>query len=311
MISKEKFTEEAKKFVSMEEKYKFERVKKQMRILMLLAVLLFALCFIIPVVISVVLMFDFVDLQIVLAAYVSPLACFTIAICLLNKRKNVYVEWKSGYLNEIFKILLGDYRYNYSAKQKLKKHYLYESGFMNVKSLGTYDIDDLLEISFTANNSKETELKFSLCDVIASVRENDGRAKKVFDGVFGFVEFPEKFNFKVSINSHITGVEKLKLEDVNFNKEFDIRTDNPVETFYIITPKIMQDLQKFQEKTAKKLKFSIVDKYLYIGLEKANFFEFDMNTLTIEQFERIYDEINLIITLVNEIRNNRTLTVKK
>ena len=339
MISKKDFKEKISGLLSDEKKIKFEKTRKNAEKYQKAENWSFAATFILPLVIAGIIALIYICgvykpilFSLVIIAFIVPFGLnfyFSNREVQLNK---AYKKLKAEYIEEVLRILLKDYNYSYFAEKEIEPKYFYESGFYPAKGFSHYytkpmqnekfkryfdnnrqklvgyemnkqTVEDLVEITFPETN-KSSALKLALFDLGLN---NSSRNKDAFSGVFGFVEFPENFNFRISINSRIEGLEKLQLEDVVFNKDFEVKTNNQFETLYILTPKIMRNLQKFQEKTSKKLRFSIIYNHLYIGIENTDFFEFYKKSLSMDQFEKIYDEVNIIISLVEEISKNKTL----
>ena len=343
MISKGAFREKISEFFSDEKKIKFEKIRKDTEKCQKLENWSFAAIFILPLMVAGIIALIYISgvgkpilFSLIFIAFIVP---FGLSFYFSNKQaelNKLYKKLKAEYIEEVLRILLKDYHYSYFAEKEIESKYFYESGFYPAccfshlytmqmqkdKFKGYYDehkqklmkynlikakVEDFVEILFPAENDSSA-LKLTLFDLGRQYQTKD---KSSFAGVFGFVEFSQDFGFRVSINSCIEGLKEIKLEDVVFNKDFEVKTNNPLEALYVITPKIMKDLLEFQEKTSKKLKFSIIYNHLYIGIENTDLFEFYKKSLSMDQFEKIYDEVNIIISLIEEISKNKTLKHKK
>ena len=95
------------------------------------------------------------------------------------------------------------------------------------------------------------------------------------------------------------------MEDINFNKKFKITSNNQVEARYILTPDMMEKISLLESKF-KGIKIVFVDKYLYIGSKKVNMFELGNYKINndLSMFENLYDEMAIILGIVEELKNN-------
>lgn len=172
---------------------------------------------------------------------------------------------------------------------------------------------DCLIVNIPNDDGSSSKVDFKICDLYAYnfYRDKEGNVShdKVYEGMFGCVEFPRKFKcvLCIDVNYKIKGIqlEKVELENIKFNKTFKVKSDNQIEARYILTPKMMEKLL-FLENKFNNLRVVFIDNYLYIGAEDINMFELcDLeNENVISVFEGLYEEINVILKIVEEIRDN-------
>ena len=123
------------------------------------------------------------------------------------------------------------------------------------------------------------------------------------------MEFPFEFKCILCIDSnHIKECRKLKgvtLEDIVFNKKFMVISDDQIESRYILTPTMMENLLAL-EKRFNGTKITLVDNRMYIGAIHKNLFELEgIDGTNIESaFDIFYDEVEAILKIIDEIRNN-------
>ena len=68
--------------------------------------------------------------------------------------------------------------------------------------------------------------------------------------------------------------ELVKLEDVEFEKEFAIYSGDQIESRYILSPSLMERILSFKQKTKKRIQMSFVDSRLYVTVPyRKNLFE--------------------------------------
>ncbi|MGQ1945511.1 DUF3137 domain-containing protein [Geofilum sp. OHC36d9] len=144
-----------------------------------------------------------------------------------------------------------------------------------------------------------------------------------FNGIFVAVEFNKIFTSKTIVipNSSISVFRKIRmnifgtmdnasmvvLEDVLFNKEFDVISEDQVESRYLLSTSLMQRLIDFKIKVNKDVSFSFIDNWLYVAIPtKVNLFEISLEKpVTDNDFIRSnYEYFQLLTGLVEDLDLN-------
>ena len=104
---------------------------------------------------------------------------------------------------------------------------------------------------------------------------------------------------------------KRKLEDIYFNKQFNVYSDDEVETRYLLTTAFMERLSNLKKSlNLKNLKCAFIDNQFVFALSKyKNMFEFGSLFKPLNQFENIsfFDELFSILDLIEYfILNEKT-----
>ena len=99
-------------------------------------------------------------------------------------------------------------------------------------------------------------------------------------------------------------LEEIKLEDIQFNKDFIVSTDDQVEALCILTPTMMNKLKKLKKRTGQVGLLLCKDE-MYIALDR-NLFEMKskLKELSVNVFDNLYDDISCILGIAEEIKNN-------
>lgn len=218
--------------------------------------------------------------------------------------------YKDKYGVKVINFLLSEYKHEFDAEGTIS-----EDIFVSSQFAGRYDdyhSNDKICINIPDDNNKESEYNLVLCDldVTKTVKDNDGNKRKVdvYNGVFGYVYFPFCFKCVLCLNSTYSKkgckLEKVNLEDINFNKTFKVYSNDQIESRYILNPIMMEKLM-FITKKFPGFKLSIVDNKMYIGFV-GNLFEIKgiKNEDESSMFDQFYDEIEGILNIINEIKNN-------
>ena len=60
--------------------------------------------------------------------------------------------------------------------------------------------------------------------------------------------------------------QKVEMESQEFNKAFNVYAQQPIDAFYILTPKIMEKIQNLDERNQGKLLLCFIDNKLHVGI---------------------------------------------
>lgn len=308
MISKELFCEKAGALITDEDRKEYAKCKKRTRVL---------LGTILPSILVVATLLSiFVSYYCII---VGVFICSFVPIIVKGTSGYKWSNLKNKHSNELFKLLLDDYEYDYRPKAYLKQSIFRASGFGG--SYDSYSGEDLMQVRIKNDDGTPSNTIFSICDLDVTeerertVTDSHGHTHTetytvtVYNGAFGYVNFP--FSFKCSLNLNVfpsffssDKSERIKLEDIDFNKRFTTYTDNQIEALCILTPTMMTKL-KALDKSAKNLKISLKKNNLYIGFSK-NMFELNKKVKTLDGniFSGFYDDVRNIFEIVEEIKNN-------
>lgn len=315
MVSREDFAQFKKDLFTDEEKTKHKSLTKKIRIIRLILCPIFSVIGFV-VLISTVIGFDHSSSSDMLIVTLVPSLCYaftllTIIFTQFYKSKKLE-ELRKNKLPKTIEFLVGEMLNSFSMTGSLSEEEFKSSGFC--WSYDDFDGEDMIDIDIPKRNGKKSGVSFRACDVHATERRTDSDGDThdvtVYSGSFCAVHFPKEFKCKLTLNCSVDGVKKFKLEDVAFNKEFQVFTDNKVEALCILTPTMMQKIEKLKEKV-KNLKISIFDNHLYLGFVGFNLFEFGKSKdgLNDKMFDDIYDDVELLLAIVNELKNNKNFRI--
>lgn len=142
----------------------------------------------------------------------------------------------------------------------------------------------------------------------------------IFKGKWLIFDFNKPFKSDIQIRqtffpnarlNRALNFEKIDLEDVIFNKKFNVYGYNAHEVFYILTPQMIEKIKVLEEKIDGQLLFCFIDSKLYIGINnnvdsfepRSVFFKLDENKI----LENINKEIELITMFVDELNLDNNL----
>lgn len=229
------------------------------------------------------------------------------------RRSKAVSYYMDTYRDKIIDYLLKGHNYYFNADSFIKEEIFEKSQFEGYYE--RYTGEDLLVINIPNDDGSESSVNLNLCDLDVTKTEEDDdgdtHTVTVYSGVFGYVEFPFDFKCVLGINSsyYIKGLkmEKVKLEDIKFNKVFKIYSNDQIEARYILTPDMMEKLMILACNFVG-LRLNLVDNKMYIG-SVVNLFELNLSKRNgIESlFDNFYDDVKTILEIVNEIKNNNKI----
>lgn len=94
-------------------------------------------------------------------------------------------------------------------------------------------------------------------------------------------------------------LKKVELEDINFNKEFNVYAQNELDAFYVLTPNTMEKIKEVENKVTGKLLFCFIDNKLHVGL---------YNNKDLFEYKNIYKSINLEKEKSNVLQDMKNIT---
>lgn len=114
-------------------------------------------------------------------------------------------------------------------------------------------------------------------------RDSDGHTRRyyvtIFKGRWMIFDFNKTFKADVQVaqkgfgnnklGSWFSGeqkFEKVEMESQEFNKAFNVYAQQPLDAFYILTPKIMEKIRNLDEKNEGKLLLCFIDNKLHVGI---------------------------------------------
>lgn len=251
---------------------------------------------------------NFVFLSVLFVVSIATsIALFIIATFYLAKsRYKFYVDKE-----KIVGYLLQGYTYKYARKDYISKDIFKASPFY--EPYDHYRGADYLSIKIPNKDGSPSQVELCVSDLnVTDTRTRTTRNSKgervtetytvtIFYGVFGIVEFPKSFKTNLTIN-HGSKYKKIKTEDVKFDKEFAVRASDELEAYCILTPSMMKKLQLLHAKN--HFSIVLVDNKMYLELGNNLFTTKNVKELNGDYFLDFYNDVNELISIVNEIKNN-------
>ena len=331
MISKEEFREKCKNIIPKEELQKLERDRKKKKTSKIIVILL-------DILISML-------FAMIYSYFILLTIPFTILILVLIVNAIFMNKWndlKDKYGKDVISILLEGIEHTYDPKGFIDRQIFNESRFFvdiygkfngdfvlnanrglsfHTDYYDKYTGEDLLVVDIPKNDGTPSGVKLSVCDLNVTKEKTRQVTKRsangstttdtetyteiVYNKTFGFVEFPFQFKCNLSINHNDWDLNKIQLEDINFNKKYNVYTDNHLEALIILTPVMITKLMELSKRIKGfKLKITKTGK-MYFGISRNLFSLKVSNKLPIEfMFDRFYEDLTNLLLIINEIKEN-------
>ena len=177
----------------------------------------------------------------------------------------------------------------------------------------------------------ETPIEFSDLKVEKETRDSKGRkhTETIFSGTFIVTEFHKHFQQRVRVYPDVAekylGVfggwlqsmangKLVRMDSPDFEKEFKVVADDPVEAHYLLTPNIMEKLVALKKRANAPVYLSFNLNKLFIAIENGGeWFEPTLfkSLLSIDIFKSYIENLNLILGIVEELNLNRRIWSKE
>ena len=193
-------------------------------------------------------------------------------------------------------------------------------------------------------SGKYNDVGFEIREFSATKETGFGKDKKtvtVFDGVIVTLEMNKNFTGNTVVRPHGSmtthsmsikwqktlgedkgkvsvskspNLHKTTLEDVEFNKKFEVYTDDEVEARYLLTTSLMERLKTMQTSfSASSTACAFYDKKFYVALyTKKDLFAIgalNKNVCDKEQFDIMFEEILSIIKLIDHFKLDQKIGI--
>ena len=150
-----------------------------------------------------------------------------------------------------------------------------------IANTGMMDMgDDFTSNDYVTGKYKDISFASSDVNITETHTDSDGNSYTVtlFSGQWYIFDFNKTFKANVQVkdtrfhNARTyrrkgeSKYQKVELEDIDFNKKFTCFAQEPLDAFYIMTPRMMEKLKHTKEKMKHSLLFCFIDNRLHVGV---------------------------------------------
>ena len=221
-------------------------------------------------------------------------------------------QFKIKIMPELLKFLFADFEY--IANQRIAKSVI-EKSMIFSKHIAIAEGEDFMRFKLG-----ETTIMF--CETTAYSNSE----KIIFQGIFISASFNKNFSSKtfvlpVTFSTYFQSIKRrlldnfqmVKLEDVEFDKEFIVFSTDQIGARYVLTTSLMNRLLDYKRKIKKKISFSFVDNRLYCAIpnylnlfEPALFEPFDFDLI-----KKSYNPLKIYTDIVEDLNLNLRIWTKQ
>lgn len=211
---------------------------------------------------------------------------------------------------------------DYKSEEGFTKEYIDDVGMLDTG-------DRIYSNDYISGTYKD--IKFEQSDIHIEKKheeeDDDGNKEEVWETIFMgrlmVFDFNKNFKANIQVVSHTFSANTLpwkkkfsnvKMEDIEFNKNFSVYAESEHEAFYILTPHFMEKIKDITKKLNCGVMFGFVDSRLHIAIDNNDdSFEYNVfkpiNEQEIE--EDIDKDIRIITNFVDELNLDNNLFGKE
>ena len=248
--------------------------------------------------------FIFSKAYLIIPLLISLVVVFIIVLVKANKK---YEKYRLQYKEIVVKKFVKEYseQLEYSPQRGIGPREYDQAGFD-----GYYDIyhsEDLIEGTILDG------CKIKMAEVHTEREEettdSDGNTTTtyvtLFHGLFAQIDLNKfsSLNFRVVRNALLfKGKGRIEMDSGEFEKIYDVKTEDQISTLRILTSEVMQMLIDFKQNNKVAPEIVVDNNYLYIRFAVGNVFEpnFIRNDMDYDKLKKNYDMINFVFNLTED-----------
>jgi len=197
----------------------------------------------------------------------------------------------------------------YNAKQGLDRHEYNKAGYN--ERINRYFSDDLIIAPLKSDNKISTFISFAEVHTQLETKDADGDKScvTVFQGLAGSFLIPQNVGRKIYIrsNGRVSGwnKNKVKMDMPEFEKIFDVESDDPILTMRILTADVMTEMIDLYQKYKYSFEVHIINDTVYMRLRTGRMFEPNVfkSSMEYKQLEKYYMVLKALTNISEHIYN--------
>lgn len=229
-------------------------------------------------------------------------------------KQNINIEKREKTYSEVFKEkIVGPIIENafeqakYTPKSGISRFEYSKAGYKD--DIDRYFSEDLVVAPLRVENEVETFITFSEVHTQKESRDEDGRTtySTQFHGLAGNFLIPHKLNKKIYIRSNWKvgnwNKNKVKMDMPEFEKIFDVESDDAILTMRILTADVMSEMIDFYRKYKYRFEISIIDDTVHMRLSTGPMFEPSVfkDSMEYKQLEKYYLVLKALVSIAGHI----------
>ena len=224
----------------------------------------------------------------------------------VQKRGRTYPEvFKEKIVGPIIEHTFETAKYN--AKQGLSSFDYNKAGYND--RYDRFFSDDLIIAPLKADNDISTFITFAEVHTERESRDDDGHTTyvTVFHGLAGSFLIPKNVGKRIYIrsNGRVNGwnKNKVKMDMPEFEKVFDVESDDPILAMRILTSDVMAEMIDLYKKYKYRFEINIINDTVYMRLRTGVMFEPNVFKSSVEykQIEKYYLVLKALTNIAEHI----------
>lgn len=269
------------------------------------------------------------DTKILITSGIVSIILSIITFLSSNKKEKIY---KSDFKNNVVKKIIThiDPDWSYEPKSFINKVEYLQSGLFTTP-WDKYRGDDLIHGIIEKTDFRLSELHTEYKTVSKDSKGNSTESwNTIFKGLFAHADFNKKIKGKTyvlpDVAENLFGKwgqklqrndsrgELVKLENLEFEKNFVVYSDDQIEARYILTPKMMEAIVNIKKQLKEEIYISFIESRVYIAISIHNdlfeprIFNSGVRFLDIED---MYFYFNIISVVIKEMNLNTRIWTKE
>lgn len=254
---------------------------------------------------------------------------FFVSLWFTNKKVKIYKkEFKNNVVKKVLYLI--DPEWTYEPSSFINQNEYSQSGIFT-KSWDRYRGDDLIHgvIDKTDFRLSELHTEYKTVSVDSKGRRTESW-HTIFKGLFAHADFNKKIKGETYILPDVA--EKLfgkwgqklqgnnsrgqlvKLENLEFEKNFVVYSNDQIEARYILTPKMMEAIVSIKKQLQKEIYISFIESRVYIAISIGrDLFEPRVfkSGVKYSDIEHMYFYFNIISVVISEMNLNTRIWTKE
>lgn len=271
------------------------------------------------------------NLQITSILYIIPAAAIIygfIGYTKYNKLKGLYsLNFKKSIVQRIVDFIQPGLTYD--CDKHVAQQLFVDSDIFR-QQIDSYVGDDCVTGTIGKTDFTFSELHAQHREVYYNNGRREERWVNIFKGIFFVADFNKNFTGRTFVlpdkaENFLGGIFKfvqkltvgrgqlVKLENVQFEKEFVVYSDDQIEARYILSPALMERILKFKQEAGANILLSFVNSCMYLAIPiSMDLFEAKIFTsgMSFEYLASYYRYMSLAISIIEELNLNTRIWTK-